>query len=103
MSKNVTRLSNILMVLDDKYVLNFHKINLLSMAEESWQVGDSVRVTDLLKTYKGASPATTHKAINELIAAKFFKVVSNKEDKREKILEEGLKFKHMEADLEKLL
>ncbi len=103
MSKNVTRLSNVLMVLDDKYVLNFHKINLLSMAEESWQVGDSVRVTDLLKAYKGASPVTTHTAINELIAAKFFKVVSNKEDKREKILEEGLKFKHMEADLEKLL
>lgn len=99
----VTKLSNAVCFLDDKYVLNFHKINLLSMAEEIWNVGDSVRVTDLLKQYKGASSATTHKAINELVAAKFFKVVPNKEDKREKVLGKGAKFHVMETDLEACL
>jgi DNA-binding MarR family transcriptional regulator len=69
------------------------------MASDWWELGDQVRVTDLIRMYKGASSATTHKAINELIKAKLFKVVANKEDKREKVLEKGTKFDVMEDDL----
>lgn len=96
---SITKLSDAMCMLDDKYILNFHKINLLSMAADWWKLGDPVRVTDLIRIYKGASSATTHKAINELIEAKFFKVVVNKEDKREKVLAKGTKFDTMEDDL----
>lgn len=95
----ITKLSDAMLMLDDLYVLNFHKINLLAMAEEWWELEESVRVTDLIRMYKGASPATTHKAINDLIQAKFFKVVSNKEDRREKVLERGTKFDAVEDGL----
>lgn len=96
---SITKLSDAMCMLDDIYILNFHKINLLSMASDWWELGDQVRVTDLIRMYKGASSATTHKAINELIKAKLFKVVANKEDKREKVLEKGTKFDVMEDDL----
>lgn len=96
---SITKLSDAMCMLDDIYILNFHKINLLSMASDGWELGDPVRVTDLIRMYKGASSATTHKAINELIKAKLFKAVANKEDKREKVLEKGTKFDVMEDDL----
>ena len=96
---SITKLSDAMSMLDDKYILNFHKINLLSMASDGWKLGDPVRVTDLIRMYKGASSATTHKAINELIKAKFFKVVANKEDKREKVLAKGTKFDDMDSEL----
>ena len=96
---SITKLSDAMCMLDDIYILNFHKINLLAMANDGWELGDSVRVTDLIRMYKGASSATTHKAINELIKAKLFKAVANKEDKREKVLEKGTKFDVMEDDL----
>jgi hypothetical protein len=96
---SITKLSDAMCMLDDIYILNFHKINLLAMASDGWELGDPVRVTDLIRMYKGASSATTHKAINELIKAKLFKAVANKEDKREKVLEKGTKFDTMEDDL----
>ncbi len=99
----ISTMARAVRMLDTKYVVNFHKINLLSMAEDFWVEGVPARVTDLIKMYKGASPATTHKAINELVKAKFFKVVINKNDKRERILERGTKFNFMETDLERFI
>ena len=99
----ISKMARAVRMLDTKYVVNFHKINLLSMAQHFWIEGTPARVTDLIKIYKGASAATTHKMINELVKAKLFKVVANKNDKRERILERGVKFNFMETDLEKYI
>lgn len=99
----ISKMALAVRMLDAKYIVNFHKINLLSIAEDFWDEGVPARVTDLIKLYKGASAATTHKAINELVKAKLFKVVVNKNDKRERILERGPKFNFMETDLERFI
>ena len=85
--------------LEKTFGLDLNKIHLLGIADEYWTKGSAVKVTELLKIYNGASRATTHKAIQELVEVGLLHMVGNDEDRRVRFLHPGKKI----AQLEKLL
>lgn len=95
---NIITVSSALTVVAKKYGIDNHKLHLLALIEGQCGLGSPLRVTDLIKKYAGTSPATTHKAIKELVGAKLVKEVDSKHDKREKFLHPGSKFSCLEKD-----
>jgi uncharacterized protein YunC (DUF1805 family) len=98
MSK-VLKWANTIGKLEKTFALDMNKIHLLGIADGYWAKGGAVKVTELLKLYNGASRATTHRAIQELVEAGLMHMVGNNEDKRVRLLHPGKKI----AQLEKLL
>ena len=80
------------------YDLDTHKLLMLGVCND-WWISGKIRVTDLLKSYKATSPATTHRNIHSLIENKLLKVVVDKNDKRQKYLVEGANFSKLESVL----
>lgn len=97
--KKLLKWSTTITKLEDTYGLDLNKIHLLGIAEKAWSKGGTVRVTDLIGIYRGASRATTHKAIKELIDKELFHMVGSEEDGRVRFLHPGKKL----SQLEKLL
>lgn len=97
--KKLLKWSTTITKLEDTYGVDAHKIHLLGIAEKAWTKGGTLRVTDLMGTYQGASRATTHKAIKDLIDQELFRVVGSDDDKRIRFLHPGKKL----PQLEKLL
>jgi DNA-binding MarR family transcriptional regulator len=85
--------------IENKFGVDAHKLHLLGIADEYWARGSAVRVTELIDKYEGASRATTHKAIKELVSADFLRMVGDDNDRRVRYLHPGKKL----ATLEKLL
>ena len=97
--KKLLKWSTTITKLEDTYGLDLNKIHLLGIAGKTWNKGGTLRVTDLMGTYQGASRATTHKAIKELVDKELFHVVSSEDDGRVRFLHPGKKL----PQLEKLL
>ena len=85
--------------LEKTFELDLTKIHLLGIADKYWVKGTAVKVTELINIYHGASRATTHKAIKELVDAELLHMVSSEDDGRVRFLHPGKKI----AQLEKLL
>ena len=90
----------ILSLLETKYGIDSHKLQLLGLAQAHWEQDIRLRVTDLLKSYSGTCRAITHRSIKELEDAKMFKLVSGGEDKRERLVHPGAFFSRLEKILE---
>lgn len=88
--------SDIFIKAEKMYGLDMTKIHLLGIADKFWDQGDAVRVTELINKYSGASRATTHKAIKELIDAELLRVVNSTDDGRVRYLHPGKKLKTLE-------
>lgn len=99
----VRQLGGLLGRLESKYGLNYHKIRMLSIASVRWEEGAPVRVGDILDAYEGASRATTHRAIKELVSIGLFREKIPTDDLRVKFLQPGLKFDALIKDIGKLL
>lgn len=98
----VRQLSGLLGRLEHKYGLDHHKICLLSIASVHWEEGAPVRVGDILDAYEGASRATTHRLIRELVSSKVLREEISDDDRRVKFLSAGLKFDALLKDIGKL-
>lgn len=82
-----------------KFVLGLEELHLLSYIQSLWDT-DEVTIMLLLDKYKHwASPATTHKRVDDLIRSEILEKVVSVSDARIKTLVEGRKFN----DLVKLL
>lgn len=98
----VRQLSGLLGRLEHKYGLDHHKISLLSIASVYWEEGAPVRVGDILDAYEGASRATTHRLIKELVSSKVLREEVSGDDRRVKFLSAGLKFDALLKDIGRL-
>lgn len=78
------------------YGIDINKIHLLGIAEDMWSNGYAVCVTELINKYTGASRATTHKAIKELVSAGLLRMVDSDDDKRVRYLEPGKNLQKLE-------
>ena len=98
----VRQLSGLLGRLESKYGLDYHKLRMLSIASVYWEADMPVRVTDILNMYEGASRATTHRALKELVSVGLFREKIPTDDKRVKFLQPGLKFDVLIKEIGKL-
>lgn len=85
--------------LEKSFGLDMTKLHLLGVADKYWVRGSAVKVTELINIYHGASRATTHKAIKELIEAELLCMVGSEEDGRVRFLHPGKKLTQLEKML----
>ena len=78
------------------YGIDVNKIHLLGITQKMWGAGHTVCVTELINKYAGASRATTHKAIKELVDAGLLRMVDSDDDKRVRYLEPGKNLQKLE-------
>lgn len=90
----------VMFMLEARYGIDSHKLQLLGLAQAHWEQDIRLRVTDLLKSYSGTCRAITHRSIKELEDAKMFKLISGGEDKRERLVHPGAFFSRLEKNLE---
>jgi hypothetical protein len=92
----MTRLQKMVDVLDqigDKFNLDVIDLRILAEAQRHWGEGKDVRVTDLVRVFSIASPATMHYRISkDLVRVGMLKLRSNPEDMREKLVEKGKRY-----------
>jgi hypothetical protein len=82
--------------LESEYELDVIDLRLLSVMQHCWDKGKDIRITDLVRNYKIASPATIHKRVSEeLVAKKMIKLKENPKDKRERLIVENSEFKNV--------
>lgn len=87
-------LTAVLSFLESEYELDVIDLHLLSAMQENWGKNKSIRITDLVRDHKIASPATIHKRVSEeLVAKKMIKFKENPDDRRERLIVEGPDFK----------
>ena len=98
----VRQLSGLLGRLEHKYGLDHHKICMLSIASVYWEEDAPVRVSDILDAYEGASRATTHRLIKELVSIGLLREKIPADDRRVKFLSPGLKFDALLKDIGRL-
>lgn len=98
----VRQLGGLMARLEAKYDMNPHKLRMLSIASVYWEADMPVRVTDILNMYEGASRATTHRALKELVSVGLFREKIPTDDKRVKFLQPGLKFDALTKEIGKL-
>lgn len=98
----VRQLGGLLGRLESKYGLDYHKVRMLSIASVYWEEDAPVRVSDILNAYEGASRATTHRLIKELVSVGLFREKIPADDLRVKFLQPGLKFDSLLKDIGKL-
>lgn len=84
-----------------EFGLDFTDLKLLTAAQSYWKENRTIRITDLIRDFKIASPATVHyRVARDLVKSKMFKLVTNPEDAREKFVVAGPSFKKLEKFLE---
>lgn len=90
------QLSAVLSFLESEYELDVIDLHLLSVMQMNWDNGKSIRITELIRDYTIASPATIHKRVaQELVEKKMIKFKENPEDRRERFIVEGPNFKDL--------
>lgn len=90
------QLSAVLSFLESEYELDVIDLHLLSVMQMNWDNGKPIRITELIRDYTIASPATIHKRVSqELVAKKMIKFKENPEDRRERFIVEGPDFKNL--------
>lgn len=91
------KLKDLVMTLDaimGEFDVDVIDLNLLIAAKDKWDEGKNIRITDLIRDYKIASPATVHCRIaQELVGKKLVKLETNPDDAREKFIVAGPRFK----------
>lgn len=102
----MTKLQKLIDVIDkveDKFNLDVIDLRIIAAAEETWNQNRPLRVTDLVRIFSIASPATMHYRISkELVRMHVFKLRSNPEDMREKLVEKGKRYNELTNFMEKL-
>jgi hypothetical protein len=102
----MTRLQKIVDVLDTietKFSLDVMDLRIIAAAQEYWAADKEVRVTDLVRVFSIASPATMHYRISkDLVRMDIFKLRANPEDMREKLIEKGKKYEELNKFMEGL-
>ena len=89
-------LTALLDFLELEYELDLIDLRLLAAMQHSWDKNEVIRITDLVRDYKIASPATIHNRITkELVKKKMVKLKENPDDKREWLIIEGSDFKEV--------
>ena len=89
-------LTAVLNFIESEYELDTIDLHLLSAMQMNWDKDKDVRMTDLIRNYKIASPATIQKRVSEeLTAKKMIKLKENPDDKRERLIVEGPEFKNL--------
>lgn len=91
--------ANTIAKMERTFGIDITKIHLLGIADDYWRGGAAVKVTELINIYDGASRATTHKAIKELVESGLLHMVDSEDDRRVRFLHPGKKL----ALLEKML
>ena len=102
----MTRLQKMVDVLDsieNKFNLDVMDLRILAEAQSYWGVGRDLRVTDLVRVFSIASPATMHYRISkDLVRVGMLKLRSNPEDMREKLVEKGKRYEELHDFVEGL-
>lgn len=89
-------LTAVLDFLESEYELDLIDLRLLAAMQMHWDKDKDIRITDLVRDYKIASPATIHKRVSEeLTKKKMIKLKENPDDKRERLIIEGSDFKEI--------
>lgn len=87
-------LTAVLDFLESEYDLDLIDLRLLGAMQNCWDKNEVIRITDLVRDYKIASPATVHNRVAKLLVEKkMVKLKKNPEDKREWLIAEGSDFK----------
>jgi Ran GTPase-activating protein (RanGAP) involved in mRNA processing and transport len=102
----MTRLQKMVDVLDsieNKFNLDVMDLRILSKAQTYWSEGRELRVTDLVRVFSIASPATMHYRISkDLVKVGMFKLRPNPNDMREKLVEKGRRYEELHNFVEGL-
>jgi hypothetical protein len=102
----MTRIQKIVDVLDavhHKFSLDVTDLRTIAAAQEYWEKGKALRVTDLVREFSIASPATMHYRISrDLVKIGMFKLRPNPEDMRERLVEKGKKYEELHNFMEGL-
>lgn len=86
----LTDLVNTLYSIREEFDLDWIDLQLLSACQERWNENRTIRITDLVRDYKIASPATIHyRVAQDLVKKRMVKLQPNPEDAREKFVVEG--------------
>lgn len=89
-------LTAILSFLESEYELDVIDLHLLAAMQMHWDKKEPIRMTDLIRNYNIASPATIHYRVSqELVAKKMIKFKENPDDRRERLIVEGPDFKDL--------
>jgi len=81
--------------LSKRFHIGLEELRLLSYVAGKWDGKEEVTITSLLDTYTRASPATTHKRLNNLIKQALVTKTISEKDTRIKTLGEGLSYKDL--------
>lgn len=93
-------LVNTIGAIETEFGLDFTDLSLLAAAQSYWKENRTIRITDLVRDFKIASPATIHYRVSrDLVKKKMIKLVSNPEDAREKFVVEGPTLRKLEKFL----
>lgn len=96
MSKFVN-LVNTIGAIETEFDLDMIDLYLLTACKTRWGEGREIRITDLVRDFKIASPATIHYRIaKDLVSKKMIALKPNPEDAREKFVVRGPKLKSLE-------
>ena len=102
----MTRLQKMVDVLDNienKFNLDVMDLRILAEAQSYWGTGRDLRVTDLVRVFSIASPATMHYRISkDLVRVGMLKLRPNPEDMREKLVEKGKRYEELHNFVEGL-
>jgi DNA-binding MarR family transcriptional regulator len=94
------QLTAVIDFLESEYDLDLIDLRLLAVMQMRWEKDEPIRITDLVRDFKIASPATTHYRVSQdLVEKKMIKLRENPEDKRERLIEEGPEFKNIKKFL----
>lgn len=99
MSK-LSNLVNTIGAIETEFGLDMMDLYLITAAKSRWDEGKPIRITDLVRDFKIASPATIHyRVTSDLVKKKMFTLKPNPEDMREKLITRGTKFTALEKFL----
>lgn len=83
--------------IETEFDLDIIDLYLLGAAKSRWDEGRDIRITDLVREFNIASPATIHYRISkDLVRKKMVALKPNPEDAREKFVVRGAKFTSLE-------
>lgn len=98
--KKLTNMVNTIGAIETEFGLDILDLYLIIAANSRWEENLPIRITDLVRDFKIASPATIHYRVTDsLVKKKMFTLKRNPEDRREKLIMWGPKI----AALEKFL
>jgi hypothetical protein len=83
-----------------EFDLDLLDLQLLVAAQSHWEENRTIRITDLIRNFNIASPATIHyRVAQDLAKKKMIKLETNPEDAREKFVVSGPGFKRLQKFL----